>query len=112
MIIGHDKLCTICPNSSGCDKDIAGSRMVNFERYIGPLHGGAEVVPDIIISIGVRIIMRDQAQVEITIAPTVSIRTKYKVFCIALTITVSYFVGDCKIPVVPVVDAGTMVHKL
>src|SRR5665648_650800 len=79
------------------------------------LHGSAEVVPNIAISVGVGIVLGDHVDIEgITITynsstPSVSIRTENKVFFIVSGRTICYFIGDGKIPVVPVVNSGTAV---
>ncbi len=92
--------------------------MIHLQCDSGTLHGGAEVVPYIAITVYVGIVEGDHATiVGITLvghgaSPAVCIGTKHKILLIAITVTICHFIGNSKVPVVPVVDTGAMVHKL
>ena len=76
------------------------------------MHGCAEVVPNIAVSVGVGVVMGNHVEIErITFAPhfaspAVSIRAKNKVLFIIGCRTIGYFIGYGKVPVVPVNKIG------
>ncbi|MPN01660.1 hypothetical protein SDC9_148870 [bioreactor metagenome] len=85
--------------------------MVYLNCDFGTLHCSAEVVPYIAISIGVGIVLNNHFSV-IGISfgchcatPTVGIRTEHKVLFVTGSSTICYFIGNGKVPVVPVTCA-------